>query len=155
MSECSKRQPCMGLGQIIRRTTVMMAWSKNELTSSTQLPFFWKNASWSSMNNQQDVSQAQIWAGLHHTIIMLLIIQWWSTTNIWGLQCQPCVNPGAFQSFCAFERIQIVTVWFYCLFGSFILILSFVFRSAKRHVLNSRSAKLDNDRFILGKTWVD
>ena len=33
--------------------------------------------------------------------------------------------------------------------------LLLVFRSAKRHVLNSRSAKLDYDCLILGKTRVD
>ena len=43
MFVCSERQLCMALGLIIKRTTMVS--SKKEPTSSTRLPFFWKNVS--------------------------------------------------------------------------------------------------------------
>jgi Sec63 Brl domain len=59
-----------------------------------------------------------------------------------------------FRVFALSSEFKLLPVWFYCLFFySDPLLL--VFRSAKRHVLNSRSAELYNDCLILGKTRVD
>ena len=142
-----------GIGADYQETT--MVWSKNEPRSSTpsRCHSFGKmrQCPLASMNGRQESqdSQARIWAGLHRTAMLLQVtIQWWSITIFEAYD----VNPGAFQGVCRVFAFRTNSNCYpYGLLSIQILYSDLLLRTAKRHVLNSRSATLDNDCLILGK----